>query len=325
MLYTPDDLETGKPERDLKTARDVASVEETGWRVDKHGQRSCMHVVITALRGEDGGLRGFGQLVRHVTQFPTLEADTKLLLAERRFHQLVDAVADYSIFMLDPTGHVATCDPEFLPFLFERFRQADSTTTRRFGGLGLGLALVRHIAELHGGSVTATSAGHHRGATFKVILPFLAVTASNQRPTSPAPSLPVAGASAGALMGLRVLVVEDDTDARELVSEILVEAGGNVRGVSSAAAAIEEIRSFHPQMLVSDIGMPDEDGYSLIRRMHNLDREGSTIPSIAMTAYTRAEDRTKALAAGFTTFIGKPLNPADLIATVVHLSTLARP
>jgi CheY-like chemotaxis protein len=221
---------------------------------------------------------------------------------------------------LSVTDTGAGLDPEFLPFLFERFKQADSTTTRRFGGLGLGLALVRHIAELHGGSVLATSAGHNLGSTFKVTLPFLPVTASVQRTSTQTPSLPVASSHA-ALMGLRVLVVEDDNDARELVTAIIVEAGGEVQGVSSAAAAFEALRSFRPQILVSDIGMPDEDGYSLIRRIRELNDDGACVPSIAMTAYTRAEDRTKALAAGFTTFIGKPINPTDLVAAVLNLST----
>jgi CheY-like chemotaxis protein len=214
-------------------------------------------------------------------------------------------------------------DAEFLPYVFDRFKQSDSSTTRRFGGLGLGLALVRHIAELHGGSVSATSAGRNQGSTFCVNLPLSPV---QQASAELAPLAEVAAAAPrrpidDALRRVRVLLVEDDPDARELVGAVLVDAGAVVKSVSSAAAALDAFAKFRPQLLVSDIAMPDEDGYSLIRRIRALDpSQGGSIPSIALTAYTRAEDRTKALAAGFTTHIGKPVNPADLVAALGNLA-----
>jgi hypothetical protein len=213
--------------------------------------------------------------------------------------------------------------PEFLPQLFERFKQSDSSTTRRFGGLGLGLALVRHIAELHGGSVFATSPGPGRGSTFSVTFPLEApVHVPSDKASTPEPP-PVAERRQfdDALRHVRVLLVEDDADARELVGGVLLDAGAVVKSVSSAAAAFDALPTFRPQLLVSDIAMPDEDGYSLIRRIRALDpRQGGTIPSIALTALTRAEDRTKALAAGFTTHIGKPVNPDDLVAALGNLA-----
>jgi PAS domain S-box-containing protein len=216
-------------------------------------------------------------------------------------------------------------DAELLPHLFERFKQGDSSTTRRFGGLGLGLAIVRHIAELHGGSVAASSAGRGHGSTLSITFP-LSATAVDAEPARVSPvavRLPSTERRAliDTLVGVRVLLVEDDADARELVGAILVEAGAVVKSVSSAAAAVEALPGFRPQLLVSDIGMPDEDGYALIRRIRALDAaQGGGIPSLALTAYTRAEDRTKALAAGFTTHIGKPVNPSDLIAALGNLA-----
>jgi PAS domain S-box-containing protein len=214
-------------------------------------------------------------------------------------------------------------DPELLPQLFERFKQIDSSTTRRFGGLGLGLALVRHIAELHGGSVFATSAGPGRGSTFGVTFPLQPPLEAPiaQVPTPEPPRAVERRPVDDALRHVRVLLVEDDADARELVGGVLLDAGAVVKSVASAAAAFDALPTFRPQLLVSDIAMPDEDGYSLIRRIRALDpRQGGTIPSIALTALTRAEDRTKALAAGFTTHIGKPVNPDDLIAALGNLA-----
>ena len=214
-------------------------------------------------------------------------------------------------------------DPEFLPFLFERFKQADASTTRRFGGLGLGLALVRHITELHGGSVAVTSPGLGHGTTFSVSFPRDPI--EDRVPASEPLSITAARAVREDLRGLRLLLVEDDSDAREMVSEILEDAGGVVKTAASAAEAFDAFPGFRPQILISDIAMPGEDGYSLIRRVRALEPAlGGDIPAIALTAYTRAEDRTKALAAGFTTHVGKPVNPLDLVAAVGNLAVFAR-
>jgi PAS domain S-box-containing protein len=218
-------------------------------------------------------------------------------------------------------------DPELLPFLFERFKQGDSSSTRRYGGLGLGLALVRHITELHGGSVAATSPGRGQGSTMSVTLPVQAITPA-PAPVASAPLERTTTAERGpfaVLEGLRVLLIEDDTDARELVAAILLDAGAIVTGVSSAAAALDAFPTFRPQLLVSDVAMPDEDGYSLIRRIRALGpAQGGAVPAIALTAYTRAEDRRHALAAGFTAHIGKPVNPSELITALSSLAAFAR-
>ena len=208
-------------------------------------------------------------------------------------------------------------DPEFLPYVFERFKQADASTTRRYGGLGLGLALVRHLVELHGGSVAVESTVG-KGSTFTITLPVRAVIPPVEPGAAPvAENVPNERAAAGALSGLRIVVVDDDTDARELLTTLLAQAGAVVEAASSVAAGFALIQQFRPDLLVSDIGMPEEDGYSLMRRVRMLSpEEGGSIPAIALTAYTRIEDRRKALAAGFTAHVGKPVSPEALVFAV---------
>jgi len=217
--------------------------------------------------------------------------------------------------------------PDFLPHVFERFRQADSSTTRRVGGLGLGLAIVRQIVELHGGEVNAISAGPGAGSTFTLTLPVRPAPADcseNDEPTlrrvlTSNDRLPTS------LSGLRVLVVDDEGDARDLVGTLLREAGAVVETAASAAEGFERLREFRPNVLVSDVGMPDEDGHAFMRRIRALDPAlGGSVPSIALTAYTRGEDRAKALAVGFTTHIGKPVNSDALLGAVSNLARLSQ-
>ncbi|HVJ19683.1 MAG TPA: ATP-binding protein [Polyangiaceae bacterium] len=216
-------------------------------------------------------------------------------------------------------------DAEFLPFVFDRFKQADGSTTRRVGGLGLGLALVRHLVELHGGQVRADSEGAGKGSTFTVTLPVRAVApALGVEDDDPIVDreTPVRPAS---IEGLRILVVDDEADARDLLSEVLSEAGAEIRTAGSAAEAFRLLEKFNPHVLVSDIGMPHEDGYSFMRRVRGLDPAGfGGVPSIALTAYTRGEDKTKALSSGFTTHIGKPVSPDALLAAVGNLAQFSR-
>jgi signal transduction histidine kinase/FixJ family two-component response regulator len=207
--------------------------------------------------------------------------------------------------------------PEFLPHIFEPFRQADASAGRRAGGLGLGLTIVRHLVELHGGRVEAHSDGAGRGATFVVSLP--------RAESYPAAVTPVAqsgdgipAAGPGMLRGLHLLLVEDDPDTREAVGLILAEAGAAVTAVGSAREALVALTTERPDCLVCDIGLPGEDGYALVGRVRALDAEaGGATPAIALTAYAYETDRVRALAAGFQAHIAKPIEPSRLVQVVM--------
>jgi signal transduction histidine kinase/ActR/RegA family two-component response regulator len=214
-------------------------------------------------------------------------------------------------------------DPELLPFIFDRFRQADSSSTRAHGGLGLGLALVKHLVELHGGSVAAQSAGDGKGATFIVKLP-LTIAAFPEGPVRRVhPTAPVVESVPGGvrLDDLRVLVVDDDPDAVELATAILAGAGATVRTCGSAHEALAAVQEWRPDVLVSDIEMPDEDGYALIRKVRALDAErGGKTPAVALTAYGRTQDRMLSLTAGYSMHVPKPVDPGELTAIIASVA-----
>ncbi|MBW4626800.1 MAG: response regulator [Brasilonema octagenarum HA4186-MV1] len=204
--------------------------------------------------------------------------------------------------------------PEFLPHIFDRFRQADSSNTRKQTGLGLGLAIVRNLVELHGGTIYATSLG--LGSTFTLNLPFLKTTGMAQITKKTCSS-----SNSSCLDGIQVLVVDDETDARDLLSIVLEEVGASVTAVGSVSEALNMIELFPPDVIVSDIGMPEENGYSLVQKLRNLETKiGKHIPTAAVTAYARAEDRKQALLAGFEIYLPKPVEPAELIAVVENLT-----
>jgi signal transduction histidine kinase/response regulator of citrate/malate metabolism len=211
--------------------------------------------------------------------------------------------------------------PEFLPHVFERFRQAEGGSSRRHGGLGLGLALVRHLVEAHGGTVRAESAGAGNGARFIVTLPVQAV----YEHTASGPPRPIAANGDGdgplaRLSGISVLVVDDEADARDLVATVLRARGAEVTTAPSVAQALDVLSKTSPMVLVSDIGMPETDGYELIRRVRSLTgTKQAQIPAIALTAYVREEDRRRALQAGFQTYVAKPVEPAVLVKAVSDL------
>ncbi|AUX40238.1 histidine kinase [Sorangium cellulosum] len=217
--------------------------------------------------------------------------------------------------------------PDFLPFLFERFRQADSTSRRKHAGLGIGLSLVRDIVEAHGGSVVAESAGLQQGSTFVVRIPLLgAERRLSVAPLREARSRPLAACDAASdLGGLHVLLVEDDADARELLQEVLSQHRAEVTAVASVREALAAFGAARPHVLVSDIAMPGEDGYELIRtiRQHP-PQAGGDLPALALTAYARKEDQKRALDAGFHMHATKPIEPAALVAAVAHLAARAR-
>ncbi|WP_427158972.1 ATP-binding protein [Aliinostoc sp. HNIBRCY26] len=211
--------------------------------------------------------------------------------------------------------------PQFLPYVFDRFRQADSSSTRSHGGLGLGLAIVRHLVELHGGTVQVDSAGENQGATFTVKLPLLTVNkvTSNEvvnQITPNATPLPMCPS----LSGVKVLVVDDEADSRDFVTTVLEQCQAQVQAADSVPAALEIIRQWQPDVLVSDIGMPYEDGYALIRKLRSLPPEkGGTIPAAALTAYARADDRTRAIQEGYQLHLPKPIEPVELATVVASL------
>ncbi|QKQ76262.1 response regulator [Nostoc sp. TCL240-02] len=211
---------------------------------------------------------------------------------------------------------------EFLPKVFERFRQADSTTTRSHNGLGLGLAIVRHLVELHKGTIFAHSLGSGQGATFTVKLPLLQNNRENRvnRETTGEISSSVASTP---LAGLRVLVVDDEADTRNFLSFMFEEYGAFATAVASVDEALAVVEQAKPDILISDIGMSEQDGYTLIRKLRSLEAEkGGCIPAIALTAYTREEDRLEALSAGFQQHLSKPIDPTKLIAMVASILKL---
>jgi PAS domain S-box-containing protein len=211
---------------------------------------------------------------------------------------------------------------DFLPHVFERFRQEDSSSTRAHGGLGLGLTLVKQLVELHGGSVRAESAGIGRGATFTIVLPCrpaaLAPAATDRHPTS---ALAVPLPRSSELTGIRVLVIDDDLDGAILLTTILERAGALVEAAHSAAEGFKQFSTAPPDVLISDIEMPEEDGYSLISRIRAREpAEGGRVPAIALTAYGRREDRLHAIAAGYSMHVPKPVDPAELLTLVASLA-----
>jgi PAS domain S-box-containing protein len=210
------------------------------------------------------------------------------------------------------TGQGITRD--FIPYVFDRFRQADSTTTRQHGGLGLGLAIARHLVEIHGGTITADSPGDGQGSTFTVRLPLMDSAAKEV----------TSGVRSGEfrqpqqlLSGLRVLVVDDDADTLQLMTTALTSRHATVTAVSSAGEAIRAIKASRPDVLVSDIAMPDEDGYGLIRKIRALeDQAGPQLPAVAITAYAKEEDRNRALSSGYQIYLAKPIELAELVSVV---------
>jgi CheY-like chemotaxis protein len=223
-------------------------------------------------------------------------------------------------------------EAEFLPYVFERFRQADSTSTRQHGGLGLGLAIVRHLVEIHGGTVSAASPGENLGASFSLLLPLLRL---DQPAPLPAQSEATPGAANEAanqqdenqtsqrisLRGHRVLIVDDDSDAREMLEILLTQYGAEIRASHSSQEALEVLAQWHPDVMVSDIGMPGEDGYSLIEKLRALEQgAGGNIPAIALTGYASPADKQRLLSVGYQFHLSKPVDIDQLIQAIARLA-----
>jgi signal transduction histidine kinase/DNA-binding response OmpR family regulator len=238
----------------------------------------------------------------------TPEGGTVRIKVQRKAQEVLVSVTDTGIGISE----------KFIPYIFDRFRQADGSTTRNHGGLGLGLAIVRHLVELHQGAVAVISDGKDKGSTFTVTLPVVetpAIAAESQAAFSANKN----SIQDGLLNGVRVLVVDDEQDARELVSTILTRCGGEVRCTDSAAQAMEALREWEPDVLISDIGMPVEDGYSLIKRIRKLrSKRAKEIPAVALTAYVNSADRSRALSAGFHAHLAKPVEPEALVTLIAE-------
>jgi len=212
--------------------------------------------------------------------------------------------------------------PEFMPHLFERFRQGQNTTTRTHSGLGLGLSIVKSLVELHGGTVAAVSGGENMGTTVTVHLPLSVVHQSDDARAHPTAVPPEpADFVSMELAGLTVLVVDDQPDARELILRVLEDCSARVITASSAEEAVPLVESSRPDVLITDIGMPVADGYELLRRVRELgSARGGRVPAIALTAFARSEDRTRALRSGFLVHVAKPVDPSELVATVAAVA-----
>jgi PAS domain S-box-containing protein len=286
-------LATAKP---LAEAKRLTLIEDIAPRVFMRGDATRLQHVVW-------------NILSNAIKFTSIGGQIEIALLQNDEQQAVLRVRD--------TGR--GIDPAFLPYVFEPFRQADVSSTRAFGGLGLGLSLVRRIAELHNGRVTVHSEGLDRGTTIELSLPMGLATADQQ----PLPSR--AAAPARPLEGLRVLVVDDEADARDLLTALLARHGAAVNAADSAAQARELLSSTQPHVLLSDIGMPDEDGYDLMRSVRALPGERAGTPAIALTAYTRAEDRRRAFAAGFNDHLPKPVDPQELVRLIRGLSRSAAP
>jgi signal transduction histidine kinase len=234
----------------------------------------------------------------------------------------VELTATASEVMLSVTDSGKGITPSFLPHVFDRFRQEDSSATRRFSGLGLGLALVRHLVLAHGGEVTAESEGEGKGSTFRIVLPLEAGRVvrryGNEHASAPPPSSR-GQAPIGRLVNMRVLVVEDDDDARELLVTVLTDEGALVETARTADEALAKLDAARPDVLLSDIGLPGADGFELIRRVRER-RPAEKLPAIAFTAYSQSEDRDLAHRAGFQAHVAKPASPAEVVRLVSEVA-----
>jgi PAS domain S-box-containing protein len=254
----------------------------------------------------------FWNLLNNAIKFTPKDGKVEVLLKH--------ASTEVQVSVIDTGEGIA---PEFLPYIFDRFQQGDASTTRRHGGLGLGLSIVKQLVELHGGNVRVQSDGMGKGATFSVHLPLAAVYSEPEkegrlpeatlRQNPPMPEV--------SLADIQVLVVDDEIDARDLVKKLLEMAGATVSTAGSASEAMEHILAGRPDVLVCDIGMEEEDGYSFIRRLRAIEKkEEGVLPAVALSAYARSEDRTKAIRSGFQIHLAKPVEPAELLAVISSLA-----
>ena len=313
---------SGKVQLDVQAIdlNDVVNAALDAVRLSIEAKKLRMHVVLDAragrLRGDPGRLQQvFWNLLTNAVKFTPSGGRIDVVMERVNSHVEV-TVADSGVGI----------KPEFLAFVFDRFRQADSSTTRRHGGLGLGLSIVKHLVELHGGSVRVKSAGEGQGSTFVVALPISAMRTQETNPIErPAFSdVDVSTIELPGLEGVRALVVDDQADARILICRLIEENGGRCFVAESGAEALTMVAQEDINILISDIGMPDFDGYDLIRKIRSMHLSHiRNLPAIALTAYARADDRQRALLAGFQMHVSKPVEPRELIAGIASLLNLS--
>jgi PAS domain S-box-containing protein len=289
----------------LETVRPAA--EAKGIKIQISGERDISHI-----SGDPNRLQQvIWNLLSNAIKFTPQDGEVKLEI-ERTDDFVEIRVKDSGVGIKE----------EFLPYVFDRFRQADASSIRKFGGLGLGLAIVRHITEMHGGTVHAESAGENQGSTFIVRLPLIVQSDEDDEAMEARSKIQTIEPDMELqLNGMLILVVDDEEDTRQLLVQSLTFYGATVITADSAKTAFTEILDKNPDLMVSDIGMPDEDGYSLIRRVRALpDKQHNAIPAIALTAFTRAQDRMRALTSGYQNHVSKPVEPDELATVIASLT-----
>jgi PAS domain S-box-containing protein len=276
----------------------------------------------TTLDAKAGRIRGDPNRLQQVF-WNLLTNAVKFTPAGGSVHVVLERVNSHVEVSVEDTG--IGINPEFLGFVFDRFRQADASTTRRHAGLGIGLSIVKHLVELHGGNVRVKSQGQGLGATFSVVLPISVVRDGPSRPPSQSfGDADVATLKLPSLAGVTALVVDDESDARVLIGRLIEAAGGSAVPAESVQEALRLIDAHRIDVVVSDIGMPDVDGYGLIQEIRARDTPARNVMAIALTAYARAEDRQRALLAGYQMHLAKPIDPRELIAGIASLLNLPR-
>jgi PAS domain S-box-containing protein len=310
-------IEAGKIKLDIQKI-DLAALVAAGIESVRPAAEAKQIRLTSAFANVFGTLTGDKDRLQQVI-WNLLTNAIKFTAKRGRVHTVIKRVDSHVEISVSDTGQGIAS--EFLPYVFDRFRQADATTTRRHGGLGLGLSIVKHLTELHGGNVRVASDGVGHGATFSVCLPLQSLHDETEGAEAQRQAEVDRAAIKADLNGIKVLVVDDEEDSVTIVRRILERRGARVRGANSVNEALAEFASFSPNVILSDIGMPGNDGYELISRLRGMPG-GRSVPAVALTALARGEDRTRALRAGFQMHVAKPVDFNELVAVVQNLAAL---
>jgi PAS domain S-box-containing protein len=311
-------IEAGKLHLDIQSL-DLAAVVDAALETVRPAATAKQIRITRAYASIDGVVMGDRNRLQQVI-WNLLSNAIKFTAKNGRIHVTIERVDSHAEFAVSDNGEGIA--PEFLPQVFERFRQADGSTTRRHGGLGLGLSIVKHLVELHGGEVRARSGGEGKGATFAVLMPLVAAHEDLARTTAADRNATVDAAAAhGDLRGIKVLAIDDDPDSAGIIRRILQAHRAEVRSAGSVKEALAILDVFEPDVILSDIGMPGQDGYDFIKLLRAT-ANGRSIPAVALTALARSEDRTRVLRAGFQMHVAKPVEVAELVAVITNLANL---